>query len=153
MKKISVTLGIALAFLIALGVSTAFAKEPVNFEELRAVFIMTPKTGDVVTSPVKICIEALGVKVEPASAGMHPNSGHHHIIIDMPLPTIVEPKGMDFMRAIKEDHNHIHWSDGAECGRIKLKPGRHIIRSLFSKANHVPNNPILADTIQITVVK
>ncbi|MFQ5672831.1 MAG: DUF4399 domain-containing protein [Nitrospinales bacterium] len=118
-----------------------------------ALFIKEPQTGATVKSPVKVCMEVLGVELEPATNGVNPGKGHHHIIIDMPLPSIVEPREGDLMPKITSDDNHIHLSDGAPCGVIRLDPGPHIIRGLFSKGNHIPFNPILADTIIITVVE
>lgn len=168
MKTISMKLGIALTFIFLLIISTApvgDAKDPVAPGKLQAIFIMTPKTGDTVTSPVKICIESLGVELESASNGNNEGKGHHHIIVDMPLPAEIAEvtkeseaaglgtslKGMGRLRVIKEDHNHIHWSDGSDCGRVDLRPGKRVIRSLFSYGNHVPFYPILSDSILITV--
>jgi len=139
--------------LFAGSVATASAEASESQKELMALFITKPQTGETVKSPVKVCMEVLGVELEPATSVVNPGKGHHHIIIDMPLPSIVEPKDGDLMPKIVSDDNHIHLSDGAPCGVVRLAPGPHVIRALFSKGNHIPFSPILADAIFITVAE
>jgi hypothetical protein len=41
--------------------------------------------------------------------------------------------------------------DGSTCKEIKLSAGKHTIRALFARGNHVPYNPALAATVTINV--
>ena len=84
------------------------------------------------------------IVVEPAKKGVNEGRGHNHILVDVALPS-------DLSKPIGKDANHIHMGDGSSCKSIKLSRGKHTIRTLFAKGNHVPYNPPISDTIVITV--
>jgi hypothetical protein len=85
-----------------------------------------------------------GVEFEPAKKGVNEGKGHNHILVDVDLPS-------DLSKPIAKDANHIHMGDGSSCKTIELSPGKHTIRTLFAKGNHVPYNPPISDTIEVTV--
>jgi len=89
-------------------------------------------------------MEVFGVQVEPAKKGVNAGKGHHHLLVDVGLPT-------NFGNAIGKDANHVHMGDGSTCKTLNLGAGKHTIRALFAQGNHVPYNPPLSDTIEITV--
>ena len=109
-----------------------------------AVTITDPPNGAMVSSPVKVCMATEGVEVQPAKKGVNGGKGHHHIIVDADLPT-------DLNKPVGKDANHIHMGDGSSCKEIKLSAGKHIIRTLFAKGNHIPYNPALTSTVTINV--
>jgi hypothetical protein len=125
-----------LSFLFIAGVNCTFAGN--------AVTITDPPTGAMVSSPVKVCMATEGVEVEPAKKGINEGKGHHHIIVDVNLPK-------DLSKPVGKDANHIHMGDGSTCKKIKLSAGKHIIRTLFAKGNHVPYDPALTSTVTINV--
>ena len=125
-----------LSFLLIAGVNCTFAGN--------AVTITDPPTGAMVSSPVKVCMATEGVEVEPAKKGINEGKGHHHIIVDVNLPK-------DLSKPVGKDANHIHMGDGSTCKKIKLPAGKHIIRTLFAKGNHVPYDPALTSTVTINV--
>ena len=125
-----------LSFLFIAGVNCTFAGN--------AVTITDPPTGAMVSSPVKVCMATEGVEVEPAKKGINEGKGHHHIIVDVNLPK-------DLSKPVGKDGNHIHMGDGSTCKKIKLSAGKHIIRTLFAKGNHVPYDPALTSTVTINV--
>ena len=125
-----------LSFLFIAGVNCTFAGN--------AVTITDPPTGAMVSSPVKVCMSTEGVEVEPAKKGINEGKGHHHIIVDVNLPK-------DLSKPVGKDANHIHMGDGSTCKKIKLSAGKHIIRTLFAKGNHVPYDPALTSTVTINV--
>jgi len=134
MKKFSlISFVLWVCFLI--GVGSAYA--------LEAVTIVKPKDGAKVTSPVTICMKTWGVQVEPAKKGVNKGKGHHHILVDVGLPDLSKPIG--------KDANHVHMGDGSTCKTLKLSSGKHTISTLFAQGNHVPYNPPLTDSIEITV--
>jgi hypothetical protein len=134
MKKLSLQI---LVFLTVVFASySAFAVE--------AVTITEPLNGATVSSPVTVCMEAWGVEVEPAKKGVNGGKGHNHILIDSPLPS-------DLGKPIAKNATHVHMGDGSSCKTLTLSPGKHTIRSLFAKGNHIPYNPALTDVIEITV--
>lgn len=136
MKSICSKLIMSLALFFILGISNSYATE--------AVTIATPTNGATVSSPVKVCLQAWGVEVEPAKKGVNPNKGHNHILIDVDLPE-------NLGNPIGKDANHVHMGDGSKCKSLKLAAGKHTITTLFAQGNHVPFNPPLSDTVEITV--
>ena len=74
------------------------------------------------------------VKMGIAPAGVEKaNSGHHHLLIDAPLPPFDEP--------IPNDPNHLHFGGGQTEAPVTLTRGRHTLQLLLGDANHVPHDP------------
>jgi hypothetical protein len=111
--------------------------------DYQAVSISKPRNNSMVSSPVTVCMVTWGVEVEPAKKGVNEGKGHHHIIVDVELPDLSKP--------VPKDSNHIHMGDGSKCKTIKLSAGKHTIRTLFAKGNHMPYTPALSDTIFVEV--
>lgn len=136
MKSIYSKLMMSFVFLFITGTTNVFAGN--------AVTITDPPNGAMVSGLVKVCLATEGVEVEPAKKGVNEGKGHHHIIVDVDLPK-------DLSKPIGKDASHIHMGDGSTCKEIKLSAGKHIIRTLFAKGNHVPYNPALTSTVTINV--
>ena len=135
MKKLYFSLIASLFFGLLASVSFA--------GDFMAVTITEPVNGATVSSPVTVCMKPWGVEFEPAKKGVNPGKGHNHILVDVGLPNLNQP--------IPKDANHIHMGDGSSCKTIALSSGKHTIRTLLGKGNHIPYNPPLSDTIEITV--
>lgn len=136
MQNINIKSFTLLAILFVFGISSASAAN--------AVRIKTPANDAEVSSPVKVCMQTFGVEVEPAKMGVNKEKGHHHLLIDLDLPkNLSAPIGKDAQR--------IHMGDGSICKELKLEAGKHTIRALFGKGNHVPYSPVITDTVQIMV--
>lgn len=107
------------------------------------LYIIWPKDGQVIAGGkfwLRMGLENMGV----APAGStKPKTGHHHVIIDAPLPPFDEP--------IPSDKNHLHFGGGQTEARISLPPGRHTIQLLLGDATHVPHKPPLYSK-KITVI-
>ncbi|MEC7786490.1 MAG: DUF4399 domain-containing protein [Nitrospinota bacterium] len=116
----------------------------ISIEVLANVTITSPPKGAMVTGPVKVCLKTSGIKVEPAKKGVNDGKGHHHLIVDVDLPK-------DLSKPIGKDANHIHMGDGSTCKEIKLPSGKHTVRALFAKGNHVPYNPALTAEVTFNV--
>ena len=125
-----------MATLFVFGVSSACAANAVRITE--------PANGAVVEGPVKVCMKTFGVEVEPAKNGVNDEKGHHHLLIDVDLPS-------DLSKPIGKDAQHVHMGDGSTCKELKLEAGKHTIKALFAKGNHVPYDPAITAEIQITV--
>ena len=98
------------------------------------------------TSPVEVCMKINGYTVEPAKNGDNEGKGHHHILIDVPLPT-AERLG----QRLPKDEFNLHLGNGADCKKLNLKPGLHTIRSIFSYGSHNAYNPPITDSVIIFV--
>jgi Domain of unknown function (DUF4399) len=76
----------------------------------------------------------------------YPNSGHHHLLIDVDQP-------LDVKEPIPRDKNHLHFGAGETETRIELPPGDHTLQLVLGDAKHYPfNPPVVSDKISITVI-
>jgi hypothetical protein len=120
--------------------------EPAALAETSAnrVYIVSPANGSIVTSPVVLRFGIAGYTL--AAAGTYEaNTGHHHLIIDTPLPALDQP--------IPSDANHRHFGNAQKSARLELEPGEHTLQLLLGDGNHVPHSTaIISDPIVITVV-
>lgn len=107
------------------------------------VYIITPKDGATVESPVTVTFGLRGMGVAPAGVEM-PNTGHHHIIIDAPTPDLDKP--------IPTDEHHKHFGGGQTEVTLELEPGQHTLQLVLGDRNHIPHTkPIVSKAITITV--
>ena len=144
MKKISIEWLVLTAVCFIFSSSTVYAASYAETEDIGAVVITEPTTGSTVSSPVKVCMAVDGVMVQPANKGVKPGTGHHHLLVDINLPR-------DLSKMLDKDSNHIHMGDGSKCKELKLVSGKHIIRTLFATAAHVPYNPAITSAVIFTV--
>jgi hypothetical protein len=131
------------AFLIAGLAATTAAAEGTPISNDARAYIVWPKTGMVIHGGklwVRMGIKNAGV----APAGEErPNTGHHHLIVDAPLPP------MD--QEIPADKNHLHFGAGQTEVRLELPPGKHTLQLLFADHNHVPHTPPVYSE-QVTII-
>jgi Domain of unknown function (DUF4399) len=82
-----------------------------------------------------------------APAGVDkPNTGHHHLLIDTPLPPLDQP--------IPNDFNHLHFGAGQTEATVQLELGTHTLQLLLGDDAHVPHNPpVYSKPIKVTVTK
>lgn len=108
------------------------------------VYIIWPKDGRTIPGGkfwLRMGLKNFGV----APAGTRkPSTGHHHVIIDAPLPP--------FNEEIPNDRNHLHFGGGQTEARIQLPPGRHTIQLLMGDHDHIPHDPpLVSRRVTITV--
>ncbi len=108
------------------------------------LYIGWPNDGEVIRSNnFKVWFGLRNMGVAPAGVDK-PLTGHHHLIVDAPLPP------MD--QEIPADRNHLHFGKGQTETRITLEPGTHTLQLLLADYNHVPHNPpVVSRKITITV--
>jgi hypothetical protein len=107
------------------------------------VYIISPADGATVSSPVLIQFGLSGMGVAPASVKF-PNTGHHHLLIDAPLPP--------FDRPMPADQKHVHFGAGQTETKLELPPGKHTLQLLMGDYQHVPHEPpVYSEPITITV--
>lgn len=105
------------------------------------VYIELPANGAYVPTAFTVRFGLSGMGVAPAGFDK-PNSGHHHLIVDAPLPPFEEP--------IPNNENYLHFGAGQTEASVTLTPGKHTLQMLLGDANHVPHNPPIYSQ-QITV--
>jgi Domain of unknown function (DUF4399) len=74
----------------------------------------------------------LGMGVAPAGFEKA-NTGHHHLVIDSPLPPLDQP--------IPNDNEHLHFGAGQTEAKISLTPGAHTLQLVLADARHIPHDP------------
>ena len=140
MKKISAIL--VAAMILGLGTAAAGDRKPAP--QGAAVYIVWPRDGSVIKDGkfwVRMGLSGAGI----APAGIDkPNTGHHHLLIDVDPPPLDEE--------IPNDKNHLHFGAGQTEARIELPPGKHTLQLLFADANHLSfDPPIMSKKITITI--
>lgn len=108
-----------------------------------AVYFISPENGATVTGPVTVRFGLRGMGVAPAGT-VAEGTGHHHLIIDAPLPAAGQP--------IPNDANHLHFGKGQTETTLTLAPGKHTLQLLVGDHSHIPHDPVVAsEVITITV--
>ncbi|MBC7162276.1 DUF4399 domain-containing protein [Immundisolibacter sp.] len=107
------------------------------------VYFISPKDGETVNSPVTVRFGLKGMGVAPA--GMQKDAtGHHHLLIDAPLPPLDQP--------VPNDDHHRHFGAGQTETVITLPPGKHTLQLLLGDFAHIPHDPpVMSAPISITV--
>lgn len=120
----------------------AYARSPAP-EDAKA-FIVSPKDGATVASPVAVRFDLSGMAVAPAGEDKS-NSGHYHLLIDVDtLPAMNQP--------IPKDERHLHFGKGQTETKLQLPPGKHTLQLLLGDYQHIPHDPpVISDRITITV--
>ena len=141
MRMFGITLALVLAAMVA------GAQERTPSPPGAKVFIITPKNGATVTSPVTVKFGIKGMTLAPAGTKQE-NSGHHHLLIDtappadlsQPLPVIAD--------------KIVHFGKAQTETTLTLPPGRHTLQLLLGDQSHIPHNPpVLSKKITITVTQ
>lgn len=123
-------------------VAAAGLPRTASLEAARLYFI-SPKAGEVLSGPVTVRFGLSGMGVAPAGTVVAA-TGHHHLIIDAPLPPLDLPLPMD--------EKHLHFGKGQTETTLTLAPGKHMLQLVLGDANHIPHVPaIVSEQITITV--
>ena len=137
---------LALGGLLALGAAAAQAEDAVTRSPAPKdayVYIGAPADGAMVGTHFKVWFGTRNFGVAPAGVDF-PNTGHHHILIDVPVPPLDQP--------IPFDRNHLHFGAGETEAFIDLPPGKHTLQLLMGDGNHIPHDPpVMSRPITITV--
>jgi Domain of unknown function (DUF4399) len=108
------------------------------------VFIISPKNGETVTSPVTVKFGIKGMTLAPAGTKQE-NSGHHHLLIDTGPPA-------DLSQPLPATDKIVHFGKAQTETTVTLPPGKHTLQLLLGDQNHIPHNPpVLSKKITITV--
>lgn len=107
------------------------------------VFIISPKNGETLSSPVNIKFGVSGIAVAPAG-DLRDNTGHHHLMVDTELTDMTQP--------IPSDEQHLHYGKGQTEASIELAPGRHTLQLVMGDGLHIPHvPPVVSNPVVITV--
>jgi hypothetical protein len=125
--------------------SVALAQERTPSPPGAEVYIISPKDGAIVHSPVLV---QFGLKkvmgIAPAGVKFD-NTGHHHLLIDTDPPA-------DQSAPLPATDKIVHFGKGQTETTVDLSPGKHTLQLVFADANHIPHSPpVISKKITITV--
>lgn len=107
------------------------------------VYFVYPPDGAVISTTPTLRFGLTNMGVAPAGVEKA-NTGHHHLLIDAPLPLLDQPIPLDF--------NHLHFGAGQTEAQITLTPGVHTLQLILGDENHVPHDPaVYSKPIKVTV--
>ena len=110
------------------------------------VYIISPKDGARVHSPVTVVFGLKGMGVAPAGMKFD-NTGHHHLLVDTDPPS-------DVNAPLPVTDKILHFGKGQTEASVPLSPGKHTLQLLLGDQNHVPHNPpVVSKKITITVTQ
>jgi len=121
---------------------SSFVTEGVDNNE--PIYIISPKNGEEVTSPVKVIFGLKDMGVAPAGM-VKKNTGHHHLLINVDeLPDLNLP--------LPSNENLIHFGAGQTETVVKLKEGINTLQLILGNYMHVPHQPpLISKKIKIIV--
>jgi hypothetical protein len=108
------------------------------------LYIIWPADGTTVKGAFwcRFGLRNMGVTQAGSNA---PNSGHHHLLIDVDEP-------LDANEPIPQDKKHLHFGAGQTEANIELPPGKHTLQLVLGDAKHYPFiPPVVSQKITITV--
>ena len=139
-----------IAVALVLAVPLASAQTPAAAAERTAsppgaeAYIISPKAGATVKSPVLVRFGLKGMGVAPAGVKFD-NTGHHHLLIDTEAPS-------DLSAPLPATDKIVHFGKGQTETTLHLAPGKHTLQLLLGDQNHVPHNPpVMSKKITINV--
>ena len=135
----------SLAIVLALLASPlAFAQERTPSPPGAEVYIISPKDGATVKSPVTVRFGLKGMGIAPAGVKFD-NTGHHHLLVDSDPPT-------NMGAPLPATDKLLHFGKGQTETSLTLTPGKHTLQLLLGDMNHIPHDPpVISKKITITV--
>jgi len=131
---------------LCLSASLAFAQERTPAPAGAEVYLIAPKDGARVHSPVLVLFGLKGMGIAPAGIKFD-NTGHHHLLIDTDAPA-------DLSAPLPATDKIVHFGKGQTETSLTLAPGKHTLQLLLADQNHIPHSPpLLSRRITITVLK
>ena len=109
-----------------------------------SLYIISPKDGATVSAPFWCIFGLRGMGISHAG-DQFPNSGHHHLLIDVDEP-------LNPSEPIPQDKKHLHYGSGQTEALVQLSPGQHTLQLVLGDAKHFPfNPPLVSKKITITI--
>lgn len=106
------------------------------------VDFVQPKNGETLAPTFMVKFAVNGMKVAPAGE-MSADTGHHHLLID--VPDVAEGE------VIPMDDRHRHFGKGQTEVELTLPPGRHRLTMQFADGAHRSYGEKYRKTIEVNV--
>ena len=109
------------------------------------LYLISPHHGEVIEGPVLVRFGLRGMGVAPAGLE-HPNTGHHHLLINLPLDEVDLDQPLPFT-----DHTR-HLGGGQTELVLDLEPGTYTLQALLADYRHIAYDPaVVSEVITIHV--
>jgi hypothetical protein len=109
-------------------------------------YIISPKNGARVKSPVLVQFGLKGMGIAPAGVKFD-NTGHHHLLVDTDPPA-------DLGAPLPATDKLLHFGKGQTETSLTLPPGKHTLQLILGDQSHIPHDPaVISKKITITVEK
>jgi hypothetical protein len=117
---------------------------PAHAAPAAEAYIISPASGAVVSSPVRVIFGLRGMGIAPAGVDK-PGTGHHHLLVDVDqLPPLDQP--------LPANEHIRHFGGGQTEVELVLPPGKHRLQLILGDAHHVPvQPPVISAPVWITV--
>ncbi len=143
--RLGILAGVAILFGRDAAVLAAAATEATLPAPAAELYFISPRNGERLPSPVIVRFGLRHMGVAPAGVEF-PGTGHHHLVINAPLPPLAAP--------IPADDHHRHFGKGQTETEISLPPGRHTLQLLLGDHLHRPHErPVFSEVITIEVTE
>jgi Domain of unknown function (DUF4399) len=110
------------------------------------VYIVSPKDGAKVKSPVTVVFGLKGMGIAPAGIKFD-NTGHHHLLVDSEVPA-------DLSQPLAANEHSLHFGKGQTETSLTLPPGKHTLQLVLADYLHTPHDPaLISKKITIVVAK
>ena len=109
------------------------------------VYFVGPEDGSTVSNPVTFHFGLSGMGIAPADVEW-PNTGHHHMFIN------VDPATMDMSEGLPATEDILHFGGGQTQVTLELPEGTHTFWLLLGDHNHIPHDPpVMSAPITLTI--
>lgn len=107
------------------------------------VWFVSPGDGAALTSPFVVEFGLEGMELLPAGE-IGENTGHHHLLVNTPLPRMDLP--------IITDDAHMHFGLAQTSVELSLAPGTYTLQLLLGDDLHIPHEPpVMSEVITVEV--
>ncbi len=117
----------------------------------KVAYFVNIKDGDKVKSPFRVAFAVSGMGISPVKAGAQEGTGHHHILIDTPMPADIRAPIPFDKPGEYRNQRYKHFGGGESETVLDLPAGKHTLRLLFADHQHVPYY-ISSNQISIEVI-
>ena len=128
-------------------VSVAYADSyPSSAQNDAELELVIPRHLEIVRGPVVVRFALRGMGIAPAGVN-YPNTGHLHLLINLPLEEIDLTKPLPFFLEV------IHLSHGETEVIVDLEPGTYTLQAILTDHLHVAFDPLVVSQVVTLYVR
>ena len=152
MKRLMLTLLLTTIFGLSTALPTVLLASETPSADGAKVYFVNLRNQDQITAPFNVIFGLSGMGIAPAGAEK-PNTGHHHLLIDLPALGLGEDGVDEFEFGLPSDKNHVHFGGGQTEFTLDLPAGQHMLQLVLGDYGHAPHSRPLVSDILTTSIK